>query len=372
MWTVAFVVVVLVVVVVAVALVRRPRGSDGHSVRNYNQALGTLEHLSERDRATHRAPDPGAFPRIVRAARRNAVVPPVPVRGTDEFPDPDAPIVFDDARPVERGRPGGEPTTPARADRAQRMALDSMNHRRRPGTGILVAIVVLIVFGVLAVVGSQKSRPPSHVTTTTTTRQSHAGGATTTTKPKLDPHHPTHADHACPPSSWRPRHRPRDLGHLHDPPHQLPDHRHRDRAPAGSRSPRRRPARPSGPVSCRPATVQNVQATGTTTVQFGTPTLTLEVDTIPVVLPTPLRTPFVATFTPSAAATAAAPSAPSTTTSTSSTGTSTTGPRPRPRPPALPQAAPDPAAGPAAQSGPGIQWGRTGASASPSASRMNA
>src|ERR1019366_8584559 len=73
-------------------------------------------------------------------------------------------------------------------------------------------------------------------------------------------------------------------------------------------------------------TVQNVQATGTTTVQFGTPTLTLEVDTIPVVLPSSLRTPFVATFTPSAAATAAASSAPSTsTTTTSTTGTSTAG-----------------------------------------------
>jgi hypothetical protein len=50
-------------------------------------------------------------------------------------------------------------------------------------------------------------------------------------------------------------------------------------------------------------TVQNVQASGTTTVQFGTPTLTLEVDTIPVVLPTPVHTPFVATFSPSATAT---------------------------------------------------------------------
>ncbi len=79
-------------------------------------------------------------------------------------------------------------------------------------------------------------------------------------------------------------------------------------------------------------TVQNVQVSGTTTVQFGTPTLTLAVDTIPVVLPTPLRTPFTATFTPSAAAAAAAAAAgptttttttPSTTTSTPSTTTST-------------------------------------------------
>ena len=46
------------------------------------------------------------------------------------------------------------------------------------------------------------------------------------------------------------------------------------------------------------------------------PTLTLEVDTIPVVLPSPLRTPFTATFTPSAAAVAAAAAAGPTTTTT--------------------------------------------------------
>ena len=68
-------------------------------------------------------------------------------------------------------------------------------------------------------------------------------------------------------------------------------------------------------------TVQNVDATGATTVQFGTPTLTLSVDTIPVVLPSPLRTPFVVTFTPSAAATAAAAAAGPTTTTTTTTTT---------------------------------------------------
>jgi len=328
MWTVAFVVVVLVVVAVAVALVRRPRGGDGHSVRNYNQALGTLEHLTER-----------VGPPIVRPIRvvptnrsggaPERVVPPVPVRGTDEFPDPDAPIVFDDARPVERGRPGGEPTTPARADRAQRIALESMNHRRRPGTGILVAIVVVILFGVLAVVGSHKSHPASHATTTTT-RPSHAGGGTTTTKPKST-------------STTRPT------------PTTLPTQFVATTSSSTGTSATYTIPHASyqitatGTGSCwvqvassttgttlwagelSAGTVQNIQATGSTTVQFGTPTLTLEVDTIPVVLPSPLRTPFVATFTPSAAATAAASSAPSTsttstpTTRTSTTGTSTTG-----------------------------------------------
>src|SRR5450631_663918 len=322
MWTFAFVVVVLVVVAVAVALVRRPRGGDSHSVRNYNQALGTLEHLTER-----------VGPPIVRPVRvvptsrtggsTERVVPPVPVRGTDEFPDPDAPIVFDDARPVERGRPGGEPTTPARADRAQRMALDSMNHRRRPGTGVLVAIVVVILFGVLAVVGSHKSRPSSH-SSTTTTRPAHSGGGTTTTKPK-------------PTSTTRPT------------PTTLPNQFVATTTSSTGTSATYTVPHASyqitatGTGSCwvqvassttgatiwagelSAGTVQNVQATGTTTVQFGTPTLTLEVDTIPVVLPTPLRTPFVATFTPSSTATpGSVPVGTTTTTTGSSSVTSTT------------------------------------------------
>jgi len=168
MWTLALVAVVLVVVAVAVVVARRPRGDDVHSVANYNHALGTLEHLSER------IGPPTVRPvRVVPTSQSGGVtervVPPVPVRGTDEFPDPDAPIVFDDARPVERGRPyGAEPTTPARADRAQRMALDSMNHRRRPGTGVMVAIAVIVVVGALAIIGSHKSHTSSHASTTTT------------------------------------------------------------------------------------------------------------------------------------------------------------------------------------------------------------
>ena len=99
MWTLAFVAVVLVVVAVAVVVARRPRGDDVHSVANYNHALGTLEHLSER------IGPPTVRPvRVVPTSQSGGaiqrVVPPVPVRGTDDFPDPDAPIVFDDARPV--------------------------------------------------------------------------------------------------------------------------------------------------------------------------------------------------------------------------------------------------------------------------------
>ena len=326
MWAVAFGVVVLVVVAVAVALVRRPHGDDIHSVANYHHALGTLEHLSER-----------IGPQTVRPVRvvpmgqsgtTEQVVPPVPVRGTDEFPDPDAPIVFDDARPVERGRPGGaEPTTPARTDRAQRIALDSMNHRSRPGTGVMVVVAVVVVFGALAIVGGQKSHNSSRTHPTTTTRPA-GSGTTTSTVAK-----PTPTTRTTPTTL----------------PNQFVA---TTTSSAGTAATYTVPHTTfqitiTGTGSCwvqvgsgatgatvwagelSAGTVQNVPASGSTTVQFGTPTLTLQVDGVPVVLPTSLRTPFVATFSPSAVATpGSAPAGSSTTTTTSpstaSTSTTTT------------------------------------------------
>jgi len=326
MWAVAFVVVVLVVVAVAVALVRRPRGDDVHSVRNYNQALGTLEHLSDRIGSPTVRPV-RVVPTGQSGRSTERVVPPVPVRGTDEFPDPDAPIVFDDARPLDRGRPGGsEPTSPARADRAQRMALDSMNHRRRPGTGVMVAIAVVLVFGVLAYLGSQKSHKAAHSSSSssTTTRPSGSAGATSTTA-------------ARPPQTTRPTATTlptqfaasttssTGTSATYTVPHTTfqititgtgPCWVQVDTAASGATV-------WAGELSA--GTVQNVQATGSTTVQFGTPTLSLQVDTIPVVLPTTLRTPFVATFTPSSTATpGSVPASSTTTTAGSSSVTSTT------------------------------------------------
>ena len=323
MWDVAFVLVLVVVVAVAVALVRRPRGGDVHSVRSYNHALGTLEHLSERIgpptvRPIARQVTPGGL--------TGRAVPPVPVRGTDEFPDPDAPIVFDDARPRDRPRTGsGDGLPSARTDRAQRMALDSMNHRRRGGAGIAVAVLVVGVFAALALLGSHKARTTSRASTTVVPAVAPGRSTPPTTKARPTP-------------STRPT--PTTL------PTQLVATTSSSTGtsatftvPQGSFQ---ITATGTGPCWVQvdaaatgktvwagersAGTVQNIQVSGTTTVQFGTPTLTLAVDTIPVVLPTPLRTPFTATFTPSAAAAAAAAAAGSTTTTTtgSATAASTT------------------------------------------------
>ncbi|MGA2835001.1 MAG: RodZ domain-containing protein [Acidimicrobiales bacterium] len=324
----AFVIVVLVVVALAVVLVRRPRGDDVHSVRNYNQALGTLEHLSER-----------IGPPMVRPVARHAppgasgpsdehAVPPVPVRGTDQFPDPDAPIVFDEARPLDRSRFGVmvDSTPTPRSDRAQRMALDSMNRRRRSGSWVVVVVVIVALFAGLALLGRHKPHTGAHAASTT--------GPSTGT----DGHRASHraAKRTRPTSTTRPT------------PTTLPA-----RFVATTTSPSGTSADYTVPedsfqitvtgtgacwVEVDSATtgagvwagelsagkVQNVQATGATSVQLGTANATLSVDTVPVVLPTTLHAPFVATFTPSAAAVAAA--GPATTTTTSGPGsTSTTG-----------------------------------------------
>jgi hypothetical protein len=336
MWVVAFVLVLLVVVAVAVAVVRRPRGGDVHSVRNYNQALGTLEHLSERIgppavRPIARQVAPGAPPETA-----DLLVPPVPVRGTDEFPDPDAPIVFDDARPANRTRigAGGERAPSPRSVRAQRMALDSMNHRRRGGTGIVVVMVVVGLFAALAFIGRHKPHTVSRSSSATTTASGRSGSgtgrSTMTSRPK-----PTRTSRPTPTRTTRPT--PTTL------PKQLVA---TDISLTGTSAVYTVPyvsfqitATGTGPCWVEvdsaatgktvwtgvlaAGSVQNIQATGATTVKFGTPTLALAVNAIPVIMPSQLRTPFSATFTPSAAAVAAAAAAVPTTTTITTTTTTT-------------------------------------------------
>lgn len=63
--------------------------------------------------------------------------------------------------------------------------------------------------------------------------------------------------------------------------------------------------------------VQKIQATGVSRVELGTLAVALEVDGVPVVIPTSIHSPFVLTFDPGAAAPGApAPSSASTTTTT--------------------------------------------------------
>ncbi|MGH9080482.1 MAG: hypothetical protein ACRDYE_10495, partial [Acidimicrobiales bacterium] len=204
MWFVLGVVALVAVVVAVASVLRRPRSEDLSSVRHYHSALGTLEHLSERTvEAPIKAPlldepavgeetEPRFYRRPDAAAgfhpgsglpagagigegagegvdaertspRRSREVPPA-LRSSDH-PDPGDALVFDDARPRDRHQPDSTATAPRlRLDRAQRHALHAMNHRPRRGLAVTaLAVVAVVLFGVLAIVGSR--HPPAKRTT---------------------------------------------------------------------------------------------------------------------------------------------------------------------------------------------------------------
>ena len=331
--------VVVVAVLAALTFLRlRPRGGDLESVRSYHSALGTLEHLSDRTgqsavRVVGPAGPPAEVgvgqPRPAAGGAGGPVVPPVPVRGSDEFPDPGSPLVFDDARPADRPRPQPTSEGPAasRVDRAQRHALESMNHRPRRMTAVVLVAVVLVLVAGLAYAGSKRSRSAGHPDTT-------SAAASGSTRPTA----------TSPASAASDRHA-RSTGAHHEangakkastakPPTRIV-------AVSTSASSATFPVddnayllslTASGPcwVLARSASSgatlwtgtmaaggrQVISATGAVTLELGAPTVSVTVDQVPVVLPTPFHTPFLATFQPAAAT--------ATTTTTTSSPLSTT------------------------------------------------
>jgi hypothetical protein len=370
MWIVLAAVVVLIVAIVVFAAIRRPRGDDLNSVRSYHSALGTLEHLADRngpvvkpvsapvgetrstrppvgdppsDGATgaprsYRRPDayagdaaPGLTaatpaPPAPPAAGGSPVVPPVPLRVDGQPPDPSVPLVFDDARPKDRARPessaDGVPAN--RTDRAQRNALHSMNHRRRRGSTASIVVAAVVIFAVLAYVGSRRSgtNHPSHAathTTSTTTGTSNPSGTahSTTTAPAKKKHTkptpttvPTQIVAVTSTST-------RAVYPVTTAAYTL------DLAASG-------PCWVDATTSATGATLwtgtlqaggtQVIHASGSVTVEMGSPTLSIALNNVPVEFPTPIHTPFTAAFQPGAAASAA------TTTTTAPVGSTTTSP----------------------------------------------
>jgi hypothetical protein len=304
MWIfVAAVVVVAVGALVAAALMRP--GGDDVSVRSYHSALGTLEHLSQPERRVRRpvGRDPGdAGP----PDDPSQSVPPVEVRGTEEFPDPVEPIVFDDARPKDRYRPPPtqERTAPARARRAQKMALDSMERRPRRGIGVALVVVALVAFAALAFVGSRRSHTPAHANTA---RSTHQSATSTTVHQSSSGHSPARSQTSTTTTTA---------------PSQI--------VPLSSSSTGTSATygvgknaftvliSASAPCwvkvttvatgtslwtgTLQPGGTQSVSATGATTVELGATGATMTVDSTPVVLPTAMHAPFVATFQPTAPA----------------------------------------------------------------------
>jgi cytoskeletal protein RodZ len=337
MWVVLLAVVLVVLGAAAAVLFRRPKSTDLSSVRKYHSALGTMEHLSE-----HTGPPPVRVVGGQGAPGHDPVtgggpgtggraVPPVPVRGNDGFPDPGDPLVFDDARPadryrVESSRPGG---VPARTDRAQRQALESMNRRPRRGVAVAAVIIVVLLIGALALVGRGRAKPTAH---------SHTGATSTVSATT-----PTTGANPGSSSTSAPS------GSAHR------GARHANRSGRNRRSSTTTTTRPTQVVAVASTAAsatypvgttsyqvtvaatapcwvlatstasgstlwtgtlqagasQVIQASGPATVELGALSATLTLDGVPVTLPNPVGAPFVATFQPTATATATPGATPS-------------------------------------------------------------
>src|ERR1035437_7816219 len=110
-----------------------------------------------------------------------------------------------DSRVDQAGRPGFKPVAPEfRSDRARKQAIHSMEHRQWHWRTPTVVIVVLVVFGALAFVGSRRSNHHATAKTSITTVAGqhptpvHHGSTTPTTSPK--PTKPTPTTTTKPPT----------------------------------------------------------------------------------------------------------------------------------------------------------------------------
>jgi len=341
MWIAVVAVVVVALGAVVAKLTWRPSADENHSVRSYQSALGTIEHLSERgDRPSVRVisssgdPTSGTPSVHIQGAPGERAVPPVPVRNSGEFPDPDAPIVFDDAHPTDRYRRPAEASADGfRSERARRQALQSMNHRPRRWAVTVVVVVVLLGFGALAFVGSRRSAHPGHASATTahSTTATTAHGATV-------PHHGTTTTRSTAPPRTTPTTRPTQIvattstaGAATYPVDQAT---YKVTLSATGECWVDATNTTTGTTvftgTITAGSSQVLSTSGTMTVELGATTATMTLDGLPVVLPSPLQSPFTATFEPTAAATAtaaaggAAAAASASTTLPASAGTTTT------------------------------------------------
>jgi hypothetical protein len=262
-------------------------------------------------------------------ARRVAAPGPVPVpeRFGGEVQGAEGEIVFDDARPADRTRrPGFQPIAPEfRSDRARKQAFNAMEHRQWHWRAPTVIIVILVIFGVLAFVGSRRSNNHSttHTSITTVaghqTTSSHPGSAVvpTTTKPTRPPTTTT----TKPPTqliatSTSAGAATYSVGtSTYDIVITASGLCWVNAVTASSGN-----AIFSGTV--QPGASQVIHATGATNVTLGASFTSMTANNLPVVLPAPFQIPFTATFQPPAPAASAA----STTTTTTTTSATTTSP----------------------------------------------
>jgi hypothetical protein len=310
MWIFVAAVVVVAVGALVVAALMRP-GGDDTSVRSYHSALGTLEHLAQPERRVRRPV--GGGPAGPAPPDDPYSAPPVSVRDGEEHPEPGEPLVFDDARPKDRYRSAAAEATPARARRAQKIALDSMDRRPRRGTGIAVVVVALVAFAALAYVGSRRSSSPTHASTTHTT---HTGSVTTTTT-----HHSQGGHAPTRPGTSTTTTAPSQIAPVSasstgtTATYSVPNASFTvliaATAPCWVDVTTVATGATVWTGTLQPGGTQSVPATGATTVELGATGVALAVDGTPVVFPAPMHSPFVATFQPAASGTSPSTTTPS-------------------------------------------------------------
>jgi hypothetical protein len=280
--------------------VRSTEGLAGSTESAESWAETPSVHITGRETAA-RVPAPGPVP--------------VPERIGDELRGPDGELIFDDSRTADRARrPGFKPIAPEfRSERARKQAFHAMEHRQWHWRAPTVVVVVLVVFGVLAFVGSRRSNNHSTTQTSITTvaghqtSPSHQGSTVPTTKPPRATTTTTTkppaqliatstsagaATYSVGTSNYNIVITASGLCWV-------------DAVDASSGN-----AIFTGTV--QPGASQVIHATGATNVTMGASFTSMTANNIPVVLPTPFQVPFTATFQPPA-------STASTTTSTTTT-----------------------------------------------------
>ncbi len=289
-WMVVVVVAVVAVVlgVVLARLGRRASTDEAHSVERYHDALGTIETI------THRTERPAI--RVLGRPGEDDGQPSPPPDLVAGAPSPangaGSPLVFDDARPA--GAPPAPPVEVSgdgfRSERARRTALSTMNHRSRSVTPYVAAAVAVAVIAGLAALGahagSRKAARPAATSRPATSRPT----ATTTTAPTTTIPTQLVATTSTVQSGTYP---------VGSPTYQVTV------TTTSGPSWVQATSAGSGTVlfaaTIPPGQTQVIPASGTVSVLIGAPA-TLQVDGVPVVMPTGSRTPFTATFAASPAA----------------------------------------------------------------------
>ncbi len=322
-WSAMLVVLVALVILALLAgvavLARRSGGDEIDSVRSYHAAVGTMERLPTRSVATALAPRRPFDIDDPNEAAGAGFGAPGPSTGNASGGDGDGAggsgglrppalrpprLMFDDASPLDPTTPLSGSGAPIRRDRRMRnSALQSMNRRSRPVNAVLIVVVLILLVGALAYIGSRHSghRPPASSTATSrpappATTAAGGSGHRSASSRRGKVHH-------TPPPA-----KPTQLAALSSTaqtatysvgsaPFSVTVH-------ASQTCWVQATSEPAGTVVwqglLQPGGSQVIKATGVTVVELGAAGASMTVDNLPVLIPTASVTPFTATFQPSA------------------------------------------------------------------------